>query len=78
MREAAGHGPLGCAGRLNLTRSKATMADKTKDPVCGMQVDKEKAVAKSNYQGKEYCFCAEGCKRKFDTNPEAYVTTQEG
>jgi YHS domain-containing protein len=44
-----------------------------KDPVCGMQVDSTKAAAKSEYQGKTYYFCCEGCKRKFDQNPERYV-----
>ena len=43
------------------------------DPVCGMQVDPEKAAGKSEYLGATYYFCAPGCKRKFDTHPEQYV-----
>jgi Cu+-exporting ATPase len=51
------------------------MSEPTKDPVCGMQVDKEKADATSEYRGETYYFCATACKQKFDANPEAYVTT---
>ncbi len=43
-----------------------------KDPICGMDVDKEKAAASSEYQGKTYYFCAEGCKKAFDENPEKH------
>ena len=48
------------------------MATRT-DPVCGMQVDEEKAAAQSEYQGQTYYFCAQGCKQKFDQNPEQYA-----
>lgn len=44
-----------------------------KDPVCGMQVDPEKAAGKSEYQGRTYFFCSAGCKRKFDEKPEQYA-----
>ncbi|HZS50616.1 MAG TPA: YHS domain-containing protein [Bryobacterales bacterium] len=45
----------------------------TKDPVCGMQVDPNKAPATSNYQGKQYAFCGQECKDKFDKNPQQYT-----
>ena len=45
----------------------------TKDPVCGMMVDEEKAAATSEYKGKTYYFCAKGCKVAFDKEPEKYV-----
>lgn len=44
-----------------------------KDPVCGMDVDEKTAAAQSTYQGKTYYFCAAGCKRAFDKEPEKYV-----
>ena len=44
-----------------------------KDPVCGMEVDEKKAAAKSEYMGKTYYFCAPGCKKAFDENPEKYL-----
>jgi YHS domain-containing protein len=43
------------------------------DPVCKMQIDENKAAAKSEYNGKTYYFCAPACKRKFDAEPEKYL-----
>jgi len=44
-----------------------------KDPVCGMTVDEEKAAAKSEYMGKTYYFCSQGCKAAFEKDPEKYL-----
>ena len=44
-----------------------------KDPVCGMDVDPEQAAGKSEYQGQTYYFCGEGCRAKFEADPERYV-----
>jgi YHS domain-containing protein len=44
-----------------------------KDPVCGMNVDESKAAATSVYNGKKYYFCAQGCKTRFDKEPEKYA-----
>ena len=44
------------------------------DPVCKMQVDEQKAAAKSEYKGTTYYFCAQVCKRRFDEAPERYVS----
>jgi YHS domain-containing protein len=43
------------------------------DPVCKMQVEESKAAATAEYQGKTYYFCAAGCKKKFEQNPEIYL-----
>ena len=43
------------------------------DPVCRMQIDETTAAGKSDYKGKTYYFCAPGCKRKFDAEPEKYL-----
>jgi Cu+-exporting ATPase len=48
------------------------------DPVCGMEVDEKTAPAKSEYKGKTYYFCAPGCKKTFDANPEKYTGGQGG
>ena len=45
----------------------------TKDPVCGMQVDEKKAEFQSQYVGKQYNFCSEDCKNKFEQQPEQYA-----
>lgn len=43
------------------------------DPVCGMNVNPDKVAGKSTYNGKAYYFCAVGCKKRFDENPEFYL-----
>jgi YHS domain-containing protein len=47
------------------------------DPICKMEVDEKTAQYKSEYKGKTYYFCAPGCKKKFDENPEQYTTQAE-
>ena len=48
-----------------------------KDPVCGMDVDEKTAAATSEYKGKVYYFCALGCKRAFDADPEKYLAGEK-
>lgn len=49
------------------------MAEMVIDPVCKMQVDPNKAPAKSEYRGATYYFCAPGCKLAFDEDPAKYL-----
>ncbi len=49
-----------------------------KDVVCGMMIDPKTAEWKSEYQGKTYYFCGEGCKAEFDADPAKYVNAQPG
>ena len=42
------------------------------DPVCGMQIDLQKAAGISVYHGQTYHFCSNGCKAAFDKEPEKY------
>ena len=44
-----------------------------RDRVCGMEVDEKAPAATSEYEGKTYYFCAPGCKKAFDADPEKYV-----
>ena len=46
------------------------------DPVCGMTVSDNSDI-RAEYQGKEYLFCSDGCKDKFQSDPEKYLTTDE-
>ncbi|MBI3733153.1 MAG: YHS domain-containing protein [Chloroflexi bacterium] len=48
------------------------------DPVCGMEVDEKTATITSEYKGKTYYFCAPGCKRDFDKEPETYLKPSTG
>ncbi len=46
------------------------------DPVCGMTVDREAAVAKgltSTHDGVDYYFCGKGCKLEFDEDLAHYL-----
>jgi P-type Cu+ transporter len=44
-----------------------------KDPVCGMDVNPDKAAATTHYMGKTIFFCSKECKQKFEANPAAYA-----
>ena len=46
----------------------------TKDPVCGMDVDPQRAAAASVYRGRTYYFCSASCREKFEQSPEKYVS----
>lgn len=46
---------------------------KAVDPVCGMELDPGQIVAQSSYQGQEYDFCSEECRRLFDEDPKQYI-----
>lgn len=54
------------------------MAEQAIDPVCGMSVDIETAQWTSEYNGVTYYFCAPGCKRSFDSDPEKYLNGEPG
>ena len=43
------------------------------DPVCKMTVDPATAQHKTDYQGQTYYFCAPGCKKAFEKEPEKYL-----
>ena len=48
------------------------------DPVCGMEVDEKTAVHTSEYHGQKFYFCAPGCKRSFDKEPDRYLSRHAG
>ena len=43
------------------------------DPVCGMEVEPATAEWKTEYKGQTYYFCAPGCLRSFQKDPEKYL-----
>jgi len=47
------------------------------DPVCHMEVEESSAAATSEYQGKTYYFCAVGCKKAFDQDPDKYLVAEK-
>ena len=46
---------------------------RVQDPVCGMEVTPAEAAATLEYGGKDYFFCCEHCKSKFQADPQRYL-----
>jgi YHS domain-containing protein len=44
-----------------------------KDPMCGMEVDEERAAGKREYQGRIYYFCSSDCQQRFEEDPTRYA-----
>jgi Cu+-exporting ATPase len=44
-----------------------------KDPVCGMDVDASTAKHTAQHNDQTYYFCAPGCKKAFEAEPEKYL-----
>ncbi|MFP4380125.1 MAG: heavy metal translocating P-type ATPase [Candidatus Sumerlaeia bacterium] len=55
-----------------------TNETKIQDPVCGMDVDPDKAKWSSEHDGDTYYFCSESCKKKFDKDPEKQLDESSG
>ncbi|HIH75426.1 MAG TPA: YHS domain-containing protein [Methanosarcina sp.] len=53
--------------------TESTLSTET-DPVCKMKVNRGDAKFTSEYRGKTYYFCSLSCKKKFDENPEKYIS----
>ena len=59
-----------------MSTSETTLKDtkrKAVDPVCGMTVDAGKIKLVSIYRGYKYYFCAEGCLKSFEADPDKYL-----
>jgi len=50
----------------------AASADKAKDPICKMDVDKATAT-KYTYEKADYYFCSDNCLAKFKAEPKKYA-----
>ncbi len=46
---------------------------KTHDPVCGMEIESEKAFAKREHIGQTVYFCSQSCVDQFNAAPEKYI-----
>lgn len=46
---------------------------KVMDPVCHMEVETEGAEWKAEHGGETYYFCAPGCMRSFEKEPDKYL-----
>lgn len=53
-------------------------ATRMKDVVCGMEMDIDQVDSKSEFEGRQYYFCSDECRRKFENNPAQYVEEARG
>jgi YHS domain-containing protein len=42
------------------------------DPVCGMKIDRSKAVT-AEHAGRTYYFCSDHCRSQFQADPDGYT-----
>ena len=66
------------AARRYATRHPKEPPMKVTDPVCGMTLDAEQAVAKVEHAGKTYHFCSEACHKRFVAEPGKYASRASG
>lgn len=65
---AAGReGSEGAAGGVPAASQKA------KDPVCGMEINREQAFSMIRKGDRQIYFCSERCAAKFNEEPEKYL-----
>ena len=55
-------------GRITFESQPQTV----RDPVCGMDIRPDRAVAASDRGGQRYYFCSDICKQQFDAHPERF------
>lgn len=51
--------------------------DAVQDPVCGMVFERADAIASIRWEGRQYYFCSESCRRMFDADPGACFESEE-
>ncbi|MEL6127922.1 MAG: YHS domain-containing protein, partial [Pseudomonadota bacterium] len=49
----------------------------TRDPVCGMTVDPDAGKPRTEHGDHTYHFCHDGCREKFEKDPESYVQAED-
>jgi Cu+-exporting ATPase len=68
------HGP-GCHhGHDHSHGAMAADDGKVTDPVCGMKVDPAVSKHRLEHGGTTFHFCSAGCRTKFETDPEKYLS----
>ncbi|MDZ4798258.1 MAG: DUF72 domain-containing protein [Bryobacteraceae bacterium] len=58
-------------------QSIVSLTSMTRDHVCDREVDEKTAPAKCDYAGDTYYFHSEECKKRFESDPEAFVSRAE-
>jgi P-type Cu+ transporter len=74
-------GSHGCGTAHSDAGARATSAlaahDVIRDPVCGMTVDPDAGKPTAEHQGRTFHFCSAGCRAKFVSDPESYLTATD-
>ena len=70
--EYQGTGWMDPSGASNSTYAQKGPYDGSSCAVCGMPVSKTAAL-NSDYKGKAYRFCSDGCKKQFDGSPAEFA-----
>lgn len=53
------------------------MAEKVRDPDCGIEIKPQQAAAKPAYPGKTSGFGSPGCKMAFEPKPATYGASRQ-
>jgi YHS domain-containing protein len=61
-------------GSIPIRTVEVAAMEQAIDPVCHMTVDVASARFTTEYQGKTYYFCAPGCQKTFEADPDKYTT----
>jgi len=54
-------------------KKSTTLTEIFIDPVCFMKVSPDKRDFMLTYKMRTYYFCAEGCRKAFEANPDKYL-----
>lgn len=54
-----------------------TIEDIRRDPVCGMLVEDKPDAITTQHDGRTFHFCCNGCRTKFETSPDEYLTAED-
>lgn len=60
---------------VNISPLAPSQPNRALDPACGMDVDREHAAAKENYDGQTFYFCSNSCAEKFRASPDRFLTS---
>lgn len=53
------------------------MAERVKDPICGMEMAPEDAVDSVSHAGRTYYFCSPSCAERFKADPESRASPEQ-
>ncbi|WP_028745647.1 heavy metal translocating P-type ATPase [Rhizobium mesoamericanum] len=77
MESSRDHGHHGHHDHAGHDHGATNTDSMVRDPVCGMAVDPEAGKPSLQYDGFTYHFCSDGCRRKFETAPQNYLTATD-